>query len=75
MRNFKIKLMETQLLIFFSIIVYAFTSMNWKGFVKAIVDICCWCLCWSVMYKLFALIAYMKLVPPFVLTGWCYIKV
>jgi len=55
MRNAKIKLMETQLIIFSALLFYAFTSVSWRGFGKAIVeDICCWCLCSSVMYKLLA---------------------
>jgi hypothetical protein len=77
MRNAKIKMMETQLIIFSALLLYAFTSVSWRGFVKAIVeDICCWCLCWSVMYKLLALISVIHEVgSPFVLTGWCYTKV
>lgn len=69
--------METQLIIFSALLFYAFTSVSWRGFGKAIVeDICCWCLCWSVMYKLFALISVIHEAGfPFVLTRWCYTKV
>jgi len=77
MRNAKIKLMETQLIIFSALLVYAFTSVSWRDFGKAIVeDICCWCLCSSVMYKLLAWISIIHEAGfPFVLTGWCYTKV
>jgi len=50
MRNAKIKLMETQMIMFSALLFYAFTSFSWRGFAKAIVeDICCWCFYWSVM--------------------------
>jgi hypothetical protein len=50
MRNARIKLMETQLIMFAALLFYAFTSVSWRGFGKAIVeDICCWCFNWSVM--------------------------
>jgi len=68
---------ETQQIIFSALLFYAFTSMSWRGFGKAIVeDICCWYLCWSLMYKFLALISVIhEAGSPFVQTGWCYTKV
>jgi len=76
MRNARIKLMETQLIIFSALLFYSFTSRSWRGFSRAIVeDIYCCCLCWYLMCKFLALIsARREAVSPFVLTGCCYTK-